>query len=107
MKPRPPNEDLLSEVVAERSERNPDFELLVDAALTRRRLLRELARKREELGLTQTTVAAKMATSQSFVARLEAGDVDTKLSTVERFASALGLRIEWQLVGLIEPPASD
>jgi predicted transcriptional regulator len=38
-----------------------------------------------------------MGTSQSAVARLEAGEVDTKLSTVERFAAALGQKVEWRI----------
>ena len=38
-----------------------------------------------------------MGTSQSAVARLEAGDVDAKLSTVERYAAALGRRVEWRI----------
>jgi predicted transcriptional regulator len=38
-----------------------------------------------------------MGTSQSAVARLESGDVDAKLSTVERYAAALGQRVEWRI----------
>lgn len=89
--------DFLDEIVEERTQRNPGFPDLVDAALRRRQLLRELAALREELGLSQTLVAARMGTSQSAVARLEAGEVDTKLSTVERFAAALGQRVEWRI----------
>ena len=88
----------LTEIVAERTARNPEFPGLVDAAVRRRKLLRELGSRREELGLTQTAVAAVMGTSQSAVARLESGDVDAKLSTVERYAAALGQRVEWQIV---------
>lgn len=89
--------DFLDELVDERTQRNPGFPDMVDAALRRRELLRELAALREELGLSQTLVAARMGTSQSAVARLEAGEVDTKLSTVERFAAALGQRVEWRI----------
>jgi len=90
-------DDFLDEIIAERAQRNPDFPDLVEAALRRRELLRELAARREQLGLSQTTVAARMGTSQSAVARLEAGETDTKLSTVERFAAALGQKVEWRL----------
>jgi ribosome-binding protein aMBF1 (putative translation factor) len=89
--------DLLGEIVAERSERDPEFPELVEAALRRRQLLRDLAAKRERLGLSQTTVAARMGTSQSAVARLEAGEIDAKFSTVERFAAALGHKVEWRV----------
>ena len=90
-------QDFLDEIVDERSERNQDFSELVEAALRRRQLLRELAAKREKLGLSQTVVAARMRTSQSAVARLEAGEIDAKFSTVERFAAALGQKVEWRV----------
>ena len=89
--------DFLAEVIDERTQRNPDFPVLVDAAVRRRELLRALARRREQLGLSQTAVAARMRTSQSAVARLEAGETDARLSTVERFAAALGQQVEWRL----------
>lgn len=91
------HDDFLTEIVAERTARNPEFPGLVEAALRRRELLRELATQREKLGLSQTAVAAMMGTSQSAVARLEAGDADAKLSTVERFAAALGQKVEWRI----------
>jgi ribosome-binding protein aMBF1 (putative translation factor) len=89
--------DFFDEIVDERTERNPEFPDLVEAALRRRQLLRELAARREKLGLSQTLVAARMGTSQSAVARLEAGEIDAKLSTVERFAAALGQKVEWRV----------
>ena len=55
--------DFLDEITGERTERNPEFPELVDAALRRRELLRELAVRREKLGLSQTVVAARMAMS--------------------------------------------
>lgn len=89
--------DFVSEIIGARAERNPDFPERVEAALRRRQLLRDLAGRREKLGLSQTVVAARMGTSQSAVARLEAGEVDAKLSTVERFAAALGQKVEWRI----------
>jgi transcriptional regulator with XRE-family HTH domain len=59
----------------------------------RRRLILQLARRRRSFGLSQTQVAAYMGTSQSAVARLEAGEVDTRVSTLERYAAAIGARI--------------
>ena len=56
-----------------------------------------LAEKRGELGLSQTEVAARMGTSQSAVARLESGDADVRLSTLERYVAALGQQLDFRL----------
>ena len=76
---------------------NPAFAGMVESAYERRRLLRALADRREQLGLSQTQVAARMGTSQSSVARLESGEADARLPTVERFSAALGVRLSWSL----------
>jgi ribosome-binding protein aMBF1 (putative translation factor) len=89
--------DFLDEMIDERVRANPKFGSLLDAAVRRRELLEELAAEREALGLSQTVVAARMHTSQSAVARLESAEVDAKLSTVERYAAALGKKINWEL----------
>lgn len=90
--------DLLDEIIADRTRRNPDFPKLVEAALRRRRLLRDLAATRKRLGITQETVAARMETSQSAVARMERGELNPKLSTIEGYATAIGRRLEWRIV---------
>ncbi|HUR48568.1 MAG TPA: helix-turn-helix transcriptional regulator [Acidimicrobiales bacterium] len=90
--------DFLDEMIAERTKANPEFPALLEAAARRRQLLEELAAEREALGLTQTVVAARMHTSQSAVARLESAEIDAKLSTVERYAAAVGKKINWELV---------
>ena len=63
----------------------------------RSRLVRELARRRQGAGLSQTQVAARMGTSQSAVARLESGTSDVRASTLERYAAAVGGLIAWRL----------
>jgi len=93
-RPRP---DFLDELIAAGARDNAAFPKLVDTALDRRELLRELIRRREALGLSQGDVAAKMGTSQPAVARLESGEVDARGSTIERFAAAVGRRIEYRL----------
>lgn len=93
-----PSRDFLDEVIKERSTHNPEFPSLVEQARSRRQLLRELAKAREELDLSQTKVAAIMGTSQSSLARLESSAMDAKLSTVERMAAAVGLKLHFCLV---------
>jgi predicted transcriptional regulator len=70
-----------------------------EMAQRRQRLLAELVAQRQAAGLSQTEVAARMGTSQSSVARLEAGTADVRLSTLERYAAAVGSRLDWQVQG--------
>lgn len=90
--------DALDEMITEFSEANPDFPQLLLAAERRRALLHTLAEQRRRREFSQTRVAAAMRTSQPTLARLETTAADTKLSTVERFAGALGYAIEYHLV---------
>src|SRR5262252_447493 len=62
----------------------------------RRRLVADLTAQRRSAGLSQTEVAARMGTSQSAGARLETGDADVRVSTLERYAAAIGSRVAWQ-----------
>jgi len=93
-----PERDFLDRMIAKRTERNPDFPKLLDAATRRRELLHALAERREAENLTQTQVAAAMETSQSFVARLESTAGDAKISTVDRYAESLGYVVQYHLV---------
>ena len=62
-----------------------------------KQMAQELAARRVKLGLTQTELAARMGTSQSAVARIESGEGDVRLSTLERYAAALGQELHWRL----------
>jgi ribosome-binding protein aMBF1 (putative translation factor) len=62
----------------------------------RRRLVADLTAQRRSAGLSQTEVAARMGTSQSAVARLETGEADVRVSTLERYAAAIGSQLAWQ-----------
>jgi predicted transcriptional regulator len=73
------------------------FPGFAEMAARRRALGEELVARRHELGLSQTQVAARMGTSQSAVARLEAGQGDVRLSTLERYAAALGSQVVWKM----------
>jgi len=68
-------------------------------AAERAGLIRDLVVQRQASGLSQTEVAARMGTSQSAVARLEAGATDVRASTLERYAAAVGGEIRWKSYG--------
>lgn len=101
-----PKKDFLDEVIEGRTNANARFPELVEAALERRRLLRELASVRGAAGISQTLVAAMMGTSQSAVARIESGEADVRMSTIERYAAAVGSRVTWGIAErrAISPP---
>jgi HTH-type transcriptional regulator / antitoxin HipB len=54
----------------------------------------EIRRLRTECGLSQRQLAELLGVSQSVVARLEAGGVEPRLSTLDRVAKALGVELE-------------
>jgi Helix-turn-helix len=68
-----------------------------DVARRRRALAEALVARRMAVGMSQTEVAARMGTSQSAVARLESGQGDVRLSSLERYAAAVDQIIDWRL----------
>lgn len=53
-----------------------------------------LRQAREASGLTQEQIAEKLNTKKSAISRIENHVEDIKLSTLEKFASVLGCKIE-------------
>lgn len=88
--------DDLDRLIDEFSETDPEMRARVEAALERRVLARELAARRRAAGLTQVELARRMGTSQGQVTRFESG-ADTRLSTVGRYAAALGVKLDWTI----------
>lgn len=81
--------DFVDEMIEERGRKNPAFGRRVEEAVARRELARGLTAERERTGLSQTTVAARMGTSQSIVSKLERG-ADVRISTLQRYCAAIG-----------------
>ena len=57
-----------------------------------------LKRAREDSGLTQDEVALKLKTKKTAISRIENHAEDIKLSTIERFARAVGKEIKLQVL---------
>ena len=89
--------DFLTEIIDDCTKLNPEFPQLYAAALKERALLRALAERRVAAGISQREIAKRMGTSQPAIARLERGEIDPKLSTLERFAAAIGQEVEWRI----------
>lgn len=96
--------DDLDVLIDELSEDDPSLPQRVAAALERRELARQLADRRRESGLTQSELAKRMQTSQGQVTRFESG-ADTRLSTVARYAAAVGMKVEWSLAPIVDAAA--
>jgi DNA-binding XRE family transcriptional regulator len=86
--------DDLDEEIEARTRRSPDYPRILAAAQRTRALVKALAQARERAGLTQAEVARRMGTTQPAVARLERGEADPRLSTIERYAEVVGWRLE-------------
>jgi transcriptional regulator with XRE-family HTH domain len=57
-----------------------------------------------ERGLSQRDLAKRMGLPQSVLARLEAGGVEPRLSTLDRVAQALGVELQVQF---LDPPVHE
>ena len=57
-------------------------------------VLRELVEARKKAGLSQSEVARRMDVPQSAIVRLESGAHSPTLTTLSRFATAIGVKIE-------------
>jgi len=71
---------------------DPSIRAAYDAQADDFALAHELISARTEAGLTQADVAERMGTTQSTVARLEAGKAVPSLRSLQRYAQAVGCR---------------
>jgi DNA-binding XRE family transcriptional regulator len=91
-------QDFLDEMIEESTKSNPEFPSLLEEARQRRALLSALAAIRSRSRISQSALAKRIKTSQPAIARLEAGTVDPRLSTLQRYAASVGKRIQWTLI---------
>lgn len=77
--------------------KDPEFRKEYEALKPEFKMARELIEARARAGLSQSDVAERMGTSQPTVARLESGHKPS-LKTLERYAEAVGMKVEINLV---------
>jgi DNA-binding transcriptional regulator YiaG len=92
--------DDLAAFIAESSS-DPVFKAAYDQARQRRLLMDDLHSRRKAAGLTRTVIAGRMGTSEAAVARLESGQTDPRISSLERLAAATGFRLDLRLMPLV------
>lgn len=73
----------------ERADVRAAYEALADEFSFADRLIRA----RTRANLTQAQVAARMKTSQSYIAKLEGGQVSPSIKALQRYATAIGARM--------------
>jgi ribosome-binding protein aMBF1 (putative translation factor) len=73
---------------------DPEYRAAYDALEGEFALAAAIAAARSMAGLTQEQVAQRMHTTQSNVARLEAGRSRPSTRTLEKFAEAVGARLK-------------
>ena len=73
--------------------KNAKYKAEYDAMGEEFQLARTLIEARMHAGLSQTQLARRMKTSQSYVARIESGQVKPSTDALQRFAQATGLRL--------------
>lgn len=66
------------------------------------RLAFEIRALREKKGLSQRELAERVGTTQSAIARLEAGNISPSLPTLDKIAAALGAEVSLTIVDLGE-----
>ncbi len=89
--------DDLDGYLEERTALDPEFPAKVEAEVARQELLHRLGELRRAAGLSRAQVAARMGTSEAAVVRLERGSRDVRLSTVQRFAEAVGAQLDMRV----------
>src|SRR5258708_33793478 len=87
-------QDFLDEMIEESTQRNPEFPSLMEEARQRRALLHALAAIRSRSRISQSALAKRIKTSQPAIARLEAGTVLPRLSTLQADAPSVAKRFQ-------------
>ncbi|MEN7973936.1 MAG: helix-turn-helix transcriptional regulator [Verrucomicrobiota bacterium] len=88
----------LQKYIKERKARDPEFAKDYDVGYEQFKIGVLLKQEREQVGLTQEQLAKKLHTQKTAISRIENHAEDIKLSTLERFAQALGKQLRLEIV---------
>ena len=90
--------DDIERYIAERKQRDADFALGFEEGYEQFKIGAILRQAREDAGLTQERIAQELKTITSTISRLENHADDVRLSTLRKYAQALGKNIDIQLL---------
>ena len=80
--------------IEKRKARSPKFAKNFEAGYEAFEFSVMLREARERAGVTQEAIAKKLRTKKSAISRIENHAEDIRLSTLEKYAKALGMRIK-------------
>ena len=83
--------------IKERSERDAEFSINFEAGYADFKIGILLRQAREAAGLTQEEVAQRLHTQKSSISRIENHADDVRLSTLRRYADAVGANLQIRL----------
>lgn len=83
--------------IQERTERDPEFAENYEVGYADFKIGVILRQAREAAGLTQDEVARKLQTKKSAISRIENHADDVRLSTIRRYAEAVGANLQIRL----------
>ena len=86
-----------------RAARDPEFAEGLESGYAEFKVGALLRQAREQAGLTQEEVAERLETKKSAISRIENSAGSIRLSTLERFAQAIGWRLSLEL----KPPKKE
>lgn len=87
----------LTDYIKERAERDPEFAEGFETGYKDFKIGVLLRKAREKAGLTQEEVAKRLDTKKSAISRIENRAGDIRLSTLERYAGAIGWNLSLEL----------
>jgi len=90
--------DDLDKFIAKCKAEDPEFNANFDRGYEEFKVGALLKMARKDAGLTQEELAEKMHTKKTSISRIENHAEDMKLSTLERAAEALGMRLKLDFV---------
>ncbi|MBL7218836.1 MAG: helix-turn-helix transcriptional regulator [Phycisphaerae bacterium] len=83
--------------IKKRKARDPEFAEGFDSGYEKFKIGVMLKQAREEAGMTQEELATRMNTKKTAISRIENHAEDIKLSTLEKFAHALGRKLKLEV----------
>lgn len=81
-----------TEVRRRRARRSPEYRAAQERLAPYEVIARFVIQRRAELGMTQEQLAERMGTSHSAISRIEGGQHQTSVATLQRLAEALEVR---------------